>query len=105
MYFQFAGTNTPFVDTHRYFGFGLTYMGPLPGRDNDSVGWGLAYGKMNDDPALDLGADEVLLSWYYQWMVGPNCFLQPNISYIPNPAASPDIPSASPVTLRAIMLF
>jgi porin len=105
LYYQFAGTNTPFVETHRYFGFGLTYIGPLPGRDNDSVGWGLAYGKMNDDPALDLGADEVILSWYYQWMVGPNCFLQPNITYIPNPAAAPDIDSALPVTLRAILLF
>ena len=105
VYFQFAGTNSPFVDTHRYFGCGLTYIGPLPGRDSDSVGWGLAYGKMNDDPALDLGADEAILSWYYQWMVGPNCFLQPNITYIPNPAAAPDISSALPVTLRAILLF
>ncbi len=60
---------------------------------------------MSDDPALDLRADEAILSWYYQWMVGPNCFLQPNISYIPNPAAAPDIPSALPVTLRAILLF
>ncbi|REK19541.1 MAG: porin [Planctomycetota bacterium] len=104
-YFQFAGTNSAFVDTQRYFGCGLTYIGLLPGRDDDSVGWGLAYGKMSDDPALDLGADEAILSWYYQWMVGPNCFLQPNISYIPNPADSPGIPSALPVTLRAILLF
>ncbi len=31
MYFQFAGTNSPFVDTHRYLGVGLTYIGLLPG--------------------------------------------------------------------------
>jgi porin len=105
MFCQFAATNTDFVDTHRYFGFGLTYFGLLPGRDNDSAGWGVAYGKMNDDPLANLGADEIILSWYYQWTVGPNCYLQPNISYIPNPAAQPDIPSALPVTLRAILLF
>ncbi|MGD9646128.1 MAG: carbohydrate porin, partial [Pirellulales bacterium] len=105
IYGQFAATNSDFVDTHRYFGCGVTYFGLLPGRNNDSAGWGLAYGQMNNDPAANLGADEIILSWYYQWMVGPNCFVQPNLSYIPNPAARPDIPSALPVTLRAILLF
>lgn len=105
MYCQFSATNSAFIDTHRYFGVGLTYLGPLPGRDSDSAGWGLAYGNMSDDPALDLGADETILSWYYQLQVGRNVFFQPNISYIPNPAAQPDIPSALAVTLRAGMLF
>ncbi len=105
MFYQFAATDSDFVETHRYFGFGLTYFGPLPGRDGDSAGWGLAYGQMNDNPAADLGADEVILSWYYQWMVSPNCFLQPNLTYIPNPAAALDIPGAFPITLRAILLF
>lgn len=105
VFYQFSGTNTPFVETHRYFGCGLTYYGLLPGRDRDSVGWGMAYGRMNNDPALDLGADEVILSWYYQWIVRPNFVVQPNITYIPNPATAPDNPSALPVTLRAILLF
>lgn len=104
-YYQFAATNSPFVDTHRYFGFGFTYFGPLPGRPADSAGFGMAYGKMNDDPLADLGADEIILGWYYQWAVSPNCFLQPNLTYIPNPAARPNIDSAFPVTLRAVLLF
>jgi len=104
-YYQFAATDSPFVDTHRYFGFGLTYFGPISSREHDSVGCGLAYGKMNDDPLADLGADEIILSTYYQWMVSPNCFLQPNLSYIPNPAAEPGIAGAFPITLRAILLF
>ena len=40
--------------TPRYFGFGLSYFGLIPGRDDDSCGFGLAYGVMTKDPNAGL---------------------------------------------------
>jgi porin len=116
---QFGATNSDIVLTHRYLGVGLTYFGLLPGRDQDSCGFGLAYGWMNAAPnagsrffpAIDnlrttgLGATEAILTWYYQWLIRDGFFLQPNLSYIPNPAQHPGIPGALDPTLRAILLF
>ncbi|HVX56652.1 MAG TPA: carbohydrate porin, partial [Candidatus Saccharimonadales bacterium] len=102
---QFAATDSPFIATHRYFGLGLTYFGPLPGRDNDSAGFGLAYGKMNTNPAANLGKQELNLTWYYQCQVRPNCFIQPNMSYIASPAAQPGLKDVVALTLRAMVLF
>ena len=47
---QFGATNSDIVLTHRYLGFGLTYFGLLPSRDDDSCGFGLAWGTMTRDP-------------------------------------------------------
>ena len=44
-YYQFGATNSDIVLTQRYFGCGFTYYGPLPGRDNDSIGFALGWGK------------------------------------------------------------
>ena len=49
-FYQFGATNTDLVFIHRYFGAGLTYFGPIPGRDDDSCGFGVAYGTTNGDP-------------------------------------------------------
>ncbi len=102
---QFAATDSPFVDTHRYFGLGLTYFGPLRGRDHDSAGFGLAYGKMNTTPAANLGKQELNFTWYYQYHVRPNCYLQPNMSYISTPALQPGLKDVVALTLRAMVLF
>jgi porin len=115
---QFGATNSDIVPTHRYFGFGLTYFGPVRGRDEDSCGFGLAYGIMTNNPdagaayfmgddlrSNKLGSSETILTWYYQMKLGDGIFLQPNLSYIPDPAEHPGIPSAFVVTIRGIVLF
>jgi len=120
-YFQFGATDSQVIFVHRYFGCGLTYFGPLPGRDDDSAGFGLAQGWMTDDPNAGagfftlpagahlrtnrLGKSETLLTWYYQMNLGHGTFLQPNLTYIPDPARHPGIPGAFALTLRMIVLF
>jgi porin len=119
-YYQFGysgPSNVVFVPA--FFGAGLTYFGPLPGRDSDSAGFAMAYGFMSGNP--NAGADfappnagngpfpladhELILTWYYQLKVKDGCFLQPNLSYIVSPAQQPGIPDGLAVTLRAIILF
>lgn len=104
-FFQFAATDTPVVQTHRYFGFGLTYIGLIPCRNSDSAGFALAYGKMNDDPILNLASREVICSSYYQYQVSRNFFFQPNLTYIHSPAASPGLDDVFATSFLAIVLF
>ena len=118
IWMQFGATNSDIVQTHRYFGLGLTYFGLLPGRDDDSCGFGLAYGEMTGDAAAGsifftgdnlrttrLGPAETILTWYYQMKIRDGIYIQPNLSYIPDPAQHPGIPGAVDFTMRAIVLF
>ncbi len=115
---QFGATNADISQTQRYFGFGLSYFGPIPNRDEDSCGFGLAYGTMNPDPqagssyfpndnlrTTQLGSSETILTWYYQMKLRDGLYIQPNLSYIPAPAEHPGIPAAFDFTLRGIVLF
>jgi porin len=102
---QLAATNSDFVSTHRFIGSGLTYFGPVDGRENDSAGFAFAYGKMNDDPAADLGKQEAIYTWYYQYQLSECCYLQPNLTYISTPAAEPGLSDVLAITFRAIVVF
>jgi porin len=116
---QFGATNSDIVATHRYFGFGLTYFGLIPGRGDDSCGFGLAYGVMTTNPEAglafvamgtplrntSLGPSETILTWYYQMKIRDGIYVQPNLSYIPDPAQHPGIPGAFDVTIRGIIVF
>lgn len=117
-FYQFGTTNNDRTFVQQFFGCGLTYFGLLPGRDNDSLGFAMGWGKMTNDPnagkaffsgygpgPAPLGANETILTWYYQIQVRDGLFLQPNLSYIPDPARIPGTPSAFPLTIQAVMLF
>ncbi|QDT81714.1 MULTISPECIES: carbohydrate porin [Gimesia] len=104
-FLQLAATNSAFIETHRYVGAGLTYFGPLPTRDEDSIGFAFAYGKMNDDPTLGLGPQEEIYTWYYQMKLCKNLFFQQNLTYISTPAANPSASDVFALTFRALLLF
>jgi porin len=117
-YYQFGASNNDVVVTQRFFGCGLTYHGLLDGRDNDSAGFAMAWGQMTDDPnagkiyfkgyppgPAPVGSHEVILTWYYQIEIKPGMYLQPNLTYIPDPARVPDTPAAFPFTLQSVVLF
>ncbi len=118
-FFQFGATNTDLVFIHRYFGTGLTYFGPIPGRDDDSCGFGVAYGTTNGDPNAAsalfakgsnlaenrLGRDEILLSWYYQMKLHDGIYFQPNLSEVVDPGRHAGIPDAFVLTLRLLAVF
>ena len=95
----------------------MTYYGLLPKRDNDTAGFAMGWGKMTNDP----NAGRVFFNGYLPGrrrlgersdpdLVLPypgarRIFLQPNLSYIPDPARVPGTPGAFPLTIQAVMLF
>jgi porin len=117
-YGQFGSSNNNVVLTQRAFGCGLTYYGPLPSRGNDSAGFAMAWGRMTNDPnagkvffsgygpgPAPVGSNETILTWYYQFELRAGMYLQPNLSYIPDPARVPGTPAAFPLTIQGVMLF
>ncbi|WP_145259543.1 carbohydrate porin [Planctomycetes bacterium Pan216] len=105
VWLQLAATNSEFIDTHRMAGAGISYYGPFGKRHNDSIGFAFAYGRMNNNPAANLGRQETIYSWYYQYQVRKGIYLQPNWTYISTPAQSRGLDDVFALTMRAILLF
>jgi porin len=102
----------------QYFGAGLTGFGLVPGRPDDSMGFGLAWTWLNRDPnagraffpdapqgPVFLSPSQLMMSWYYQMKLFDGCFFQPNLTYIPTPGQNTAIPAALAVTFRIVLLF
>ncbi len=49
-FYQFGANNSDAMKARQYFGMGLTGFGLVPGRPDDSMGFGLALTWLNDDP-------------------------------------------------------
>ena len=67
------------------------------------MGLGMALSRMN--PNLFERPSELIFQADYQAHLFGATFLQPTITYIPTPAASPKTPGARATTLRLTVLF
>jgi len=117
-FYQFGANNTNALLAREYFGTGLTAFGLVPGRPDDSFGWGLSLTWLNtsagagraffpESPAATafLRPSQLMFAWYYQWKVFDGCFFQPNLTYIPTPGEGTHIPGALAATFRLVVLF
>jgi porin len=118
-FYQYGVNNSDAMLAREYFGMGLTGFGLIPGRPDDSMGFGLALTWLNTDPQagraffpnvnpkgeLPLRSSELMFQWYYQMQLTKGVFLQPAITYIPTPGMSNAIPATAAGTMRLIVLF
>jgi porin len=75
-----------------FFSGGLVYAGIIPGRDNDTAAFGLAYGKFSK---YLRGQDyEMVLEWTYEVAIAPWLTVQPDIQYIIKPSGMSHIANA-----------
>jgi porin len=88
---------------NKFLGGGFTGFGLVPSRPNDSTGVGVAWSRL--DPHVFKRASELILQSYYQARMANGIYLQPTLTYIPTPGASPDFNSALAATLRLTILF
>lgn len=102
---QFGANNTNTAFVRQYYGAGLTAFGLTPGRAHDSMGCGMAWSVLNDDPAIALRNDELMFQSYYQMNVMSGVFFQTTLTYIPTPGRSPDLPAAFAISTRLTVLF
>lgn len=103
MYFQYGINNSAALPITQYGGAGLTFFGLIPHRPNDSFGAGVAISQLNQNTFSNYS--ETMYQGYYQLQVIKGIYLEPALSYIPNPGAGPKYPSAFAGTLQIITLF
>jgi porin len=71
---------------------GFVYQGLIPGRDNDTAAFGLAYGKFSK--YLSGQHYEMVLEWTYEVAIAPWLTLQPDMQYIIKPSGMSHIANA-----------
>lgn len=103
VFYQYGINNAETLPVNRYVGGGVAAFGLTPGRPSDSVGVGIAMSWLN--PKLFQQSTELMIQAYYQAQITHSIFIQPTLSYIPNPGASPGLAAAWAGTLRLTMLF
>lgn len=102
-FYQYGINNSDVMPMTQFVGFGLTAFGLVPKRPDDSFGVGTAISWLNQ--SIFSQRTESMFQVYYQAQVVSGIFLEPVVSYIPNPGANPNLPQAWAGTLRAIVLF
>jgi porin len=102
-FIQFAMTPSKTQPANEFLGAGLTAFGLVYARPDDSMGAGIAWSWLNR--RFGLRSNEFMAQWYYQAPIIDGVFLQPALTYTPNPGNSPGIPGSVALTSRITVLF
>lgn len=102
-FYQYGISNSTVLPMRQSIGAGLTAFGLVANRDYDSIGAGFSLAWLNQ--RITDRKREIMFQIYYQAKVIKNVYLEPVLSYIPNPGQSISLNPAFAGTLRAIVLF
>ena len=97
----------------RYWGIGLNYTGPIPGRDRDSAGFFVGSARngekfikfMKEVELAPVKHTETAVELTYRAEIRPWLFVQPDFQYIFNPAMDPSLKNAFQVGSRIQIVF
>lgn len=115
-FYQFGNSNPHVTIFQFYNGAGFTWSGFADGRDEDSIGFGVACSDLSSDPQAvnfrrgrirnsDMRGSETALNSYYMWKHSPNLTISPNTTYIIPAAQSAKYGSPLMLTLRILLSF
>lgn len=102
-FYQYGINNASALSMKQYIGGGFTAFGLVPNRPDDSIGVGTAISWLNQN--IFARRSETMYQIYYQAKAMKYIYLEPVLSYIPNPGSNPTLNAAWAGTLRAIVLF
>jgi porin len=102
-FFQVGKNESRTLPINKFLGGGFTGFGLVPSRPNDSAGIGVAWSRLN--PNIFKRSSELMLQSYYQARMAKGIYLQPTLTYIPTPGASPNYNGAWAATLHVTILF
>ena len=100
---QLGANNSRTMMATRYVGLGLTAFGVIPGRPEDSLGAGIAWSGLNRNH--DFRPTEALIQVYDQIQVFGTFYLQPTLTFSPNPGEKTAHAPAVVFTLQSTALF
>jgi porin len=102
-FLQLGVNNSHTMFATGYVGLGLTAFGMIPNRPADSLGAGLAWSGLNRN--LGSRPDEALIQVYDQIQVFGSFYLQPTLTFSPNPGETTAHAPAVAFTLQSTILF
>lgn len=102
-YFQLGFNDSRTMLATRYLGLGLTAFDLIHRRPADSFGGGLGWSWLNR--RYGFRSNEAILQTYYQMHLISSSFLEPVLSYIPNPGRNPQTQGAVALTAQLVVLF
>lgn len=103
IFYQFGANQSQTRPVTHYVGGGLTGFGLIEGRPRDSAGIGVGWSRLNQH--IFHRPSELMLQAYYQAHVMAAIFLQPTVTFIPEPGAAANLPPTLTTTLRLTVLF
>lgn len=92
-------------DMSKYLGGGINYVGPIPKRDKDILGIGVASGNFAPrlgDITSQVGS-ETAVECFYRAQITPWFYLQPDVQFIMNPSGTYN--NSVAVGLRTVVTF
>ena len=102
-YLQLGMNNTKTLPINKFLGWGLSAYGLVSRRLKDSFGLGMSFAGLNKKS--EPRSNELMFQAYYQCYLLHSCYLEPVISYIPNPGAKKDLHQTWAATLRMLVHF
>lgn len=99
-FLQLGINNTATLPINKFLGCGVTAFGLVPGRINDSFGFGLSLAGLNTNNQPY--PSEWMFQGYYQCWLFNSIYLEPVVSYIPRPGAVKGLPATWAGTIRLI---
>lgn len=102
-FYQYGISNSKVLPMRQSVGAGLTAFGLVANRIADSIGAGFSLAWLNQ--RVTNRKKELMFQIYYQAKLFKSTYLEPVLSYIPNPGQNNQLNPATAGTLRAIVLF
>jgi len=104
-FLQYGYTDRNVSEINHHVGVGLSSVGPIRGRDEDSVGFMVSFVDLSDASGADFTTDETALELFYRLWITPFLSVKPDLQYIINPSGSRSIGDALVGTLRTEIVF
>lgn len=104
VFLQYGYADPELSEIAHFIGGGLTFIGPIPGRENDQAGFYVAAALLSDDAGFAVD-HEVALETTYQIAVTPFFSIQPSLQYIFNPGGASSASNSLVGTLRFVIDF
>ncbi len=101
---RYGWANDEVSEIAQFWSLGLQYLGPMPSRDEDVLGFAFAEGLFSDRMPL-AGNSEKACELYYSLALHEMLIISPDIQYIVNPGGNPDARDALAVGLRILVAF
>ncbi|MCA8970296.1 MAG: carbohydrate porin [Planctomycetes bacterium] len=84
----------------RTLAIGASWVGPLPSRDDDSIGLAIFHADLSDEPGSGTPRDETVFELTYKAQLTPAIILKPDLQFIRNPGGAAGVRDALAGLLR-----